>query len=482
VRLSKSRLLNHLQCPKRLWLEVHRPEVARYSARAQTRFETGHRVGEVARDLYARGRQVVFDRDVSIALGNTQGELFAAESPLTQVFFEAPFRHEDVQIRADVLERGPAGTRLIEVKSAGSVKEEHAADVAIQSWVIGGSGVRLSEVAIAHLDLRFTYRGDGEYRGLLIERPVGELVRPLLPKVATWASEAQRTLAGPEPLVQVGRHCRAPHECPFIDYCWPRTEYPLTVLPRIGNKLEEFIARGYRDVRDVPEEEVSGAARLRVWRATRNNRVEIAPELREALRAFPFPRYYLDFETIDFAVPIWAGTRPRQAIPFQWSIHVETAPGQVEHLEFLDVSGAFPAPALARSLIAALGGAGAILTFSEYERHRIEQLALFEPAVAAPLLALIPRLVDLLPIFRHGFYHPAMKGSWSLKALLPTVIPGLRYERLGEVADGEAAQRAYVEAIDGATSPLRKAQLARSLLDYCRFDTHAMVRLVDAFR
>ncbi|HEY7379257.1 MAG TPA: DUF2779 domain-containing protein [Steroidobacteraceae bacterium] len=482
MRLSKSRLLSHLQCPKRLWLDVHRPEVGRYSARAQLRFETGHRVGEVARELYAQGREVAFDRDISIALSDSQGELFPAESPLAKVFFEAPFRHQDILIRADVLERSSSGTRLIEVKSAGRVKDEHLPDVAIQSWVISGSGVRLSDAAIAHVDMRFRYEGNGDYRGLLVEQPVASLVAPLVPRVATWASDAQRTLAGPEPRIRVGRHCHSPHECPFIGYCWPRTDYPLTVLPRSDKQLDEWIAKGYRDVRDIPEAEVAGETRLRIWRATLAGRAETGPGLREALRAIPFPRYYLDFETIDFAVPIWAGTHPRQAIPFQWSIHVETEPGVIEHLEFLDVTGEFPVVALAQRLIAALGSSGAIVSYSSYEYGCIERLAALVPSLALPLQALLPRIVDLLPLFRREYYHPAMQGSWSLKALLPAVVPGLRYERLGEVTDGESAQRAYLEATDPSTSMLRKAQIVRSLLDYCRFDTHAMVLLVGAFR
>jgi hypothetical protein len=154
----------------------------------------------------------------------------------------------------------------------------------------------------------------------------------------------------------------------------------------------------------------------------------------------------------------------------------------VEHLEFLDVGGEFPVVPLTQRLIAALGSSGAIVSYSNYERSCIERLAAFVPSLAGPLQALLPRIIDLLPLFRREYYHPAMKGSWSLKALLPAVVPGLRYEQLGEVADGETAQRAYLEAIDPSTSILRKAQIARSLLDYCRFDTHAMALLVDAFR
>ena len=484
MRLSKSRLLAYLQCPKRLWLSVHRQELARYSQATRQGFETGHRVGEIARLLYAQGRTtaVPADRSLLSAFNEAQGLLFPlAPQAGSKVFFEAAFRHEGVLIRADVLEYNAAGTRLIEVKAGGRVKEEYAPDVAIQKWVINGAGVSLSDIAVAHLNTRFVYPGSGDYRGLLVETPAGGLASPLVPQVASWVREATRTLSGPEPAIGVGTHCRTPHECPFIGHCWPQTEYPLTGLPRLGVKLNEYVSRGYRDVREVPEEEISGELRLRVWRATVTNHADIRPALRNELRAVPYPRYYLDFETIEFAVPIWPGTRPRQAIPFQWSIHVERPAGAVEHFEYLDLSGDLPVERVARNLLEVLGREGAIISYSGYEGRCIQTLAEFVPDCAEALRALEPRLVDLLPILRRNYYHPQMKGSWSIKAVLPTVAPEMSYDMLGEVREGDAVQRAYLEAINPLTPASRKAEIARALLEYCQFDTHAMVRLTQAF-
>jgi hypothetical protein len=249
-------------------------------------------------------------------------------------------------------------------------------------------------------------------------------------------------------------------------------------LPRLGRKLDEYVARGYRDVRDVPQNEVTGETRLRVWHATVDNRPEIQPALRDELRAIPYPRYYLDFETISFAIPIWPGTRPYQAIPYQWSIHVEKAPGAIEHLEYLDLSGELPARGVAQSLLKALGREGRIVTYSDYECRCIRTLAELVPMLADPLRALESRLVDLLPIMQRNYYHPAMRGSWSIKSVLPAVVPELRYEDLSEVQEGAAAERAYLEAIDPGTPTERREQIRVALLAYCAFDTQAMARLV----
>ncbi|HJS21149.1 MAG TPA: DUF2779 domain-containing protein [Steroidobacteraceae bacterium] len=489
-RLSKSRLLSFLQCPKRLWLEAHRPELAQITAARQALFDTGHRVGEVARMLYSRGRQVrvEYTHDLASAPVNAQLSLFPPPGPPARegggegpgrnlVYFEATFEHGGVLIRTDVLEQSAAGTRLVEVKAAAQMKDEYLPDVAIQTWVLEGAGVRVNDVALAHINDQFVYRGGGEYQGLLVEQPMSDLARRVAPRVPEWSGDAAKVIAGPEPATPIGQRCRTPFECPYIHYCWPRTEYPLNVLPKLGPRLDEYVARGYRDVRDVPESEVSGEARVRVWRATLANRAEIAPDLRAQLRGIRYPRFYLDFETISHAIPIWPGTRPYQAIPYQWSVHVEQASGAVEHVEHLDLTGELPARALTQRLLAALGDEGAIVTYSDYERQCLRTLGHLVPMLADRLRALEPRLVDLLPLLRSHYYHPAMRGSWSIKTVLPTVVPHLRYEDLGEVRAGDAAQRAYLEAIDPATTPLRRHDIELALRRYCRFDTEAMLEL-----
>jgi hypothetical protein len=212
----------------------------------------------------------------------------------------------------------------------------------------------------------------------------------------------------------------------------------------------------------------------------------------ESANSLAYPRYYLDFETISFAIPIWAGTTPRDTFPYQYSIHVEHASGEYEHREFLDLSGENPARACAEALVRDLGESGPILMYTGYERGVLEGLVRYlgdrpltgsVPDNVADLIgglnALIERLVDLHPPTRDNYYHPDMLGSWSIKAVIPTVAPELDYKALEEVQEGMGAQRAYLEAIDAGTSAERKEYLRQRLLEYCKYDTLAMVRLVE---
>ncbi|MCK7529062.1 MAG: DUF2779 domain-containing protein [Ignavibacteriales bacterium] len=212
-----------------------------------------------------------------------------------------------------------------------------------------------------------------------------------------------------------------------------------------------------------------------------SGRAEISSELPRILRGFPYPRYYLDFETIQFAIPIWMGTHPYQQLPFQWSCHVEEANGSLAHFEFLDTSGSPPMRPLAERLLTCLGSAGPLISYGHFEKTIIRNLAQMLPDLSALLERLTTRIVDLLPILRTHYYHRDMAGSWSIKAVLPAIAPELNYESLGKVHNGMEAQAAYFEVIDSATTPERRQELTRSMADYCRQDSLAMWEIVRYF-
>ncbi|MEW5773234.1 MAG: DUF2779 domain-containing protein [Thermodesulfobacteriota bacterium] len=476
-RLSKSKMLSGLQCRKRLYLEVHHPELAETDSAAEQRMAAGTDVGEVARNQFPGGVLVdLEDGDFARAIQET-GDLLTRR-PMPPVF-EGTFSHGGVLVRADVLAPGPDGLRLIEVKSSTSLKDYHLLDCGIQLWVIESAGHTVPRVEVAHIDSSFLYLGGGDYRGLFRFADVTEQARYFQDQVPGWVADLQAALAGPMPEVEPGNQCHDPFDCPFLGHCAvPGPEYPVHCLPRGRAVADALLAEGIEDIRDIPPGRLSNPLHERVREATVSGLVHVDPELGDILAALPYPRYSFDFETIAFAVPIWAGTRPYQQIPFQWSCHVEDAPGQMRHEEFLDLSGDNPSRPLLENLLAVLGDAGPVLHYSAYEKTMLNTLRAMHPDLAPAIDRVLARLNDLLPLVREHYYHPAMKGSWSIKAVLPAVAPELDYSALEEVQDGTGAQAAYLEAIDPATSGERKNQLLRNMLEYCKMDTLAMVRVL----
>jgi hypothetical protein len=476
--LSKSRLISAWQCAKRVHLEKHHPELGVITPQVRSLWVTGHEVGAVSQQLYGTpdSVEIEFDRRVGLLLAKTR-ELIdgGADFPI----FEATFRHEGVLVRVDVLMPDVGGWRMIEVKASTSVKDYHVLDCAIQDWVLRGSGIAVTGVSLAHVNNRFVYAGNGDYDGLLVEHDLTDEVRALEPSVLELVASARDAVTGPRPDVPVGAHCSSPYDCPFMEFCWPTdSEYPVAGLGGGKAKLGEYVALGYRDIRDVPATLISAETQQRVHRVTCSGQPELLDDARRTLEKLDYPRYYLDFETIAPAVPFWAGTRPYEALAIQWSCHVEEAPGRFRHEEFLDLSGDTPMRPLTLALIECLGDAGPVFMWTRYEERVLKNLAEVHPDLAEPIAKIIDRLFDLHPVVKENYYHPDMLGSWSIKAVMPTINPDMDYAKLEGIREGTAASDGFIEAIQPGVSPDRKAELDEQLRRYCRFDTEAMVEIV----
>jgi hypothetical protein len=450
-RLSKSRITAGLQCGKRLWLSVHRPELEIYGADVERRFAAGDGVGLIARRLYGPGVLIDGGRNLSQSLRDT-GTALARAGDLT--LFEAAFRHRDVLVRSDVLQRRGGACHMVEVKSATRVKEHHLQDIAIQAWVAEGAGVPLDRLSIAVVDTGFVYPGGGDYRGLLREIPVADQARPLMARTPGWVRSLNLLLAGPLPAIARGVQCRRPFDCPFDAFCRAQDGAALIPADELGSALAESPCRHSDPARGVVEADAT-----------------------TFLAALPYPRAYLDFETVQFAVPPWTGTSPYQQLVFQWSCHIEERPGELRHEEFLDVSGAAPMCAAATTLLAATGTEGPVFVYGDFEKWRLVEMARMYPDLAPALERLTGRLVDLLRLTREHYHHPDLDGSYSLKAVLPTIAPELDHALLEEVNDGLSAQAAYHAAAMAATGEERRRELRTRMLAYCARDTEALVRV-----
>lgn len=473
--LSKSKITAFEQCPKKLWLATHRPELAAQDEGAEMRFAAGHAVGDEACRQCAGGVMIHAEPDLAAALAATRALMEGGhDAPI----FEATFQHEGVLVRCDVLEPDGAGRwHMAEVKSSGGPKPYHEGDLATQIWVVEGAGVSLNSAAIRHIDTSFVLEREGDYQGLFADAEMKAELTPLVIERGAVVAAARAMLAGDEPQIDVGEHCDTPFSCEFAEYCnadLPEGPlWPVSVLPYGGGK--KWLAKGIDDLFAVDPAALTNATHAKVHQAT----VSGVPfhdlaGARSAMADWAFPRTWLDFETIAFALPRWIGTRPYEQVPFQFSAHVEAAGGAMTHVEFLSLDGADPRRGCAEAL-AALPADGAVIAYNAgFERGVIVKLAAAFPDLEPALMSLADRLVDLLPVTRAHWYHRDQRGSWSIKAVLPTIAPELDYAGL-DVRDGSDAQAAYLEAADPATSVERRQALDIALRAYCARDTNAMV-------
>lgn len=478
--LTKSKLTLFEQCPKRLWLSVHRPDLIEIDEATQARFDTGHAVGDLACDLVEGGVMVTMDDGIEGALRQTLELVEAGDRPI----FEGTFQHEGVLVRVDIMRPdGKGGWHVAEVKSTASRKDYQIADLATQVWVMEGAGVTVASASIRHINTSFVYARERDYLGFLMDRVSDEDVRPIADARMPSVLAARETLRGEEPTIEPGAHCDDPFGCDFKEYCYrgiKQPEWPISLLPRTGKKLAEtYRVKGLEELTDLNPGELKNPLHERIRKAIVSGVPFHDPvKARELTKDWSYPRIYLDFETVNPAIPRWLGTKPFQQIPFQFSAHIEDKDGRIEHREFLDLTGEDPRRAFADALLKMVPKEGSIITYNAtFERSRVRELAVHFSDLAADLTALASRIVDLEPVARATWYHREQMGSWSIKAVLPTIPEVDGYDAL-KVQDGMEAQRAYLEAIEFPESYPRRASLEVGLREYCAMDTWAMVRLL----
>jgi hypothetical protein len=474
--LTKTRILAGLQCEKRLFLLINHPELANVVKSPLA--ETGIAVGEQARREFPGGVLVKRFQNNTDPFAET---VECINDPDTDVIFEAGFRYQETEVFVDILQRNGNGWNLIEVKSSSSVKDEYIDDVTVQYMVLSNAGISVKRVELMYLNRDFVYHADQGYDGLFIREDLSQRVFPHVELIAEHVNRIKRNISSEEPENHVDGHCNKPYECEFKAYCEKQDgDYPVSWLPNAAVAIQNLYANGIYDIRDIPADILTSATHIKVRRVTVSGRAELDPDARKILRKLEYPRYYLDFEAINFAIPIWEDTSPNQQIPFQWSCHIQLEDGSLSHKEFLDVSGSDPRRRFAETLIDACGKEGRIIVYNQaFEKGMIRNLAAIYDDLDECLLALSQRVFDLLPVMKKYYYHPDMKGSWSIKNVLSCLVPDLRYSDLGAVQDGLMAQSAYLAITGGALSAEQKQSLYTDMQQYCKLDTYAMLAIVD---
>ena len=479
-RLSKSKYISGLQCHKRLYLDMYQPYLATPpDAGTQAILDMGTEVGELARRRFPGGRLVTAGyRQTEAALAQT-ATLMADES--VPAIYEAAILADGVLIRVDVLERvgaedgGPAGWRLIEVKSSTKVKDVHLDDLALQRHVLAGAGLNVVSCHLMRINTAYTYAGgEVDLNELFRVEALSAIVSERQGMVPDQLAAMKAMLLLPvSPMIDPDRHCFSPYECPFWAYCTsqkpPRWIFHLPGAKQITSQLAE---QGIVTIDEIPD----GTKLSAVQRKVKDNVEWVSDKLAAALKTVRFPVHHLDFETVMLAVPRFAGTRPYQALPVQWSNHIEQDSGELAHHEFLHTEGTDPRKSLAESLLESLGSKGSICVYSPYEKSVIEQLAEFLPELRTALKALVKRIWDLHPIVKEHYYHPEFGGSYSLKEVLPALVPSLRYDDLNIREGGQAASE-YYKMVFVETDWIERARIQEALLAYCKRDTLAMVEL-----
>jgi hypothetical protein len=479
--LTKSRYTAGLQCLRRLWLIDHEPAPHEEPAPGSP-MDIGLEIGRKAHLLFPGGALV--DEPPwwhAQAVARTAALMANEQVP---AIFEAAFEYDNIRIRVDVLERLAPGTwGLREVKSSSGPKNHYYDDIALQVFVLQGACVAVSSIEFLHVNTAYV-RGPGGicWTDFFARMDVHDPVAARLVDLPSRLHAMRDCLGMVElPHAEPGSQCGTPYACEFWDRCTADKPADWTFyLPRLSQaRVSELKVHGIESISLIPADFPLASKQMIIRDATASGQPYVALDLAGLLSRCGPPACYLDFEAMMPPIPLYAGTRPYQTIPFQWSLHASDGEGVLQHREFLAEGCGDPRRQFAETLIEALAAFdGPILVYSAYEKSRLKQLAGEFPDLSESLNALIARLVDLLPIVRGAVYFPEFRFSNSIKSVGPALCPGFGYDNLEGIADGGAASSTFLQLASGyLTVPDEIDHLRAALLAYCQRDTLAMVEV-----
>ena len=491
--LSKSIYVRVWNCPKGAWINKYHPEMVVVSDDTQARFDAGHAVGELAQGLFGPFADVTAYRedgklDLPQMIENTRMEMEKG----TPVICEASFSYEGLYCAVDLLRKDGDGWAIYEVKSSAHLQDYYTADVSYQKYVLEHCGVKVIGVYLVCIDNTYVLGGDGvvDRTGFFkINDLWEEASREQAETVPGMLETAESVLeCEEEPSVELADGCVG---CDYFRYCTKELPVPNVFdLYRLQKKkMIEYYRQGLVSYEDLEKAGViKNATQLRqIDFQLRDRGIHAEKEkLREFLAGLTYPLYFLDFETMAPAIPLFPGTRPFEQIPFQYSLHyIEREGGEVLHREFLAESGPDPRRAVAEATCRDIPADVCVTAFHKStEAGILRKLAEQFPDLAGHLNAVAGNIADLLDPFQKGWYYrKEIGGSFSIKSVLPAICPDdpeLDYHELEGVHNGTEAMSIFPRIKDMEPEEAQRAR--KNLLAYCRLDTLAMVKVWEELR
>lgn len=484
--LTKTNYVNGLSCTKWVWLKFNNPHaLPEVDEALQHRFDEGHAVGELAKQLFSNGMDI---KEIIPAENDKKSrELLKERKPL----FEAGFIHRNRKCyaRADILVPVPGGKwDILEVKSTTSVKDYHLEDISFQRYCYESAGLQIRKCFVVHVNNEYVRHGSIDPNEFFTKTDVTDAVEVLLPTVPSKVRS----------ILKIIRQKQCPEFMHGEDYhkddlgvhandrfLKEHPELDIMELYGSGKRAIELFNSGILQIKDIPSDYELNAKQLIQKKAHLEKMHQINhTELQSFLKRLRYPLHFLDFESYSTAIPLYDGLRPYQAIPFQFSVHVVSSKGaKLIHRSFIAEGARDPRPAFIAELRKALGTKGSIVVYNQsFEQTVLKNLAIHLPKYAKWVDSVTSRMVDLLIPFRSfAYYHPSQHGHASLKSVLPA-LTGITYDDF-EIANGSDASLSYLYITHGSydgkkATPKEVKQIRGHLERYCGLDTEGMVHVL----
>ncbi|MCJ7695591.1 MAG: DUF2779 domain-containing protein [Anaerolineaceae bacterium] len=461
--LTKSDFILFLDAPKHLWAKVNHQAELTPSPLGQEMIRQGYEVE---------------------ALGKTYLARFVVNQAENQkLVWQETFTDQSYITRVDGLVYKPNSESydLYEIKSGTSLDKDHYYDCAFQLLVLEAS-IKVDRVFLLHLNKEYIRGELLDIESLFIAEDITEKTVAILDDVRILRNQALTTALSltADTLLQ----CFNPKTCPCLNLCYPNLpQFSIFDVPMLkATSKQTLLDMSIRSAADIPNSfRLSDKQRLVVQLARTEQEIIDRQAIQREMDQFNFPLYFLDYETYNAAIPLFPGYHPQQQMVFQYSLHIIDAPGgDLRHEEHLSYTTAEPSLLLLDKLRQDIGGKGTVLVWNKsFEMTCNKNMAKVHPEFNDFLDDINSRVYDLGDFISKGYYlHPGFKGSWSIKNVLPVMVPDLSYEIL-EIGNGEEATTRWWQMVYRGMPDEESIATRRDLLAYCEMDTLAMVKIYE---
>lgn len=479
--LSKTQFLYYLQCPKYLWLYKNKKKLLEGEENLDYKKLQGESVEFWAYKEYQDIIDCKTDGGIFDDINNTQKVLKSGG----KVLIQPSFSDGDLFCRNDLLVFNEVSDSwdLIEIKATTKVEDLHIIDLAFQKKCLNNCNIEIGNIYVYFVNNKYIKKGEIDSSKLIKKEDVTVRVNFIEASTNQKIKQALEFIKNilNEPEVKILKQCFNPYECGFVDYCWKDIpEHSIYDLSLKEGHLLELVNKNKFNIEDVPEGYVTRDNKKKYYYAKIKDKISIDKNnIQGELVKLSYPLYFLDYESYSPAVPLFDGFHPYQQMVFQYSLHVIKSPeSNVEHYEFLATEWENPVPELLESLTSNIGKTGSAVVWNEsFEKTRNKEMAEMYPKFKDELLSINDRIYDLGVSFKNGYYiHKDFKGSWSIKSVLPVIIPWLSYKELN-IQGGSDASASYRDLIGLSSNSKEKQELTQDMLKYCELDTMAMVEI-----
>lgn len=478
--LSKSLFIRGLQCHKSLYLHKYHPDLKdKISEVQEALFQSGTNVGIYAQKLFPGGVEIPFD-DVSLSK-QIKRTMIEIENG-TKIIYEAAFSYDNVFVKVDILRKTKIGWEIYEVKGSTEVKDVYYDDVAIQYYVLKGSGLPVSKAFLVHINKQYVRQGEIEIDKLFTLQDLSNDVIEKQKSIKHEIDKMREMLKSQEPNIDIGEHCADPYDCDFCGYCWKHIpEYSVFNLKGSGPNKFDLYRQGIIRLEDIPRDILPQNQRIQLEGTLYKKDITNKSAVKEFLDTLWFPLCFLDFETTFMVpIPMFDGTRPYQQVPFQYSLHyLEKENAELQHYEYLAPAHVDPRKELLEKLLKEIPEKACVLVYNKtFEIGVLKDLATWFPEYSDQIENIVRNIQDLMiPFRRKDIYRWEMEGSYSIKYVLPALVPEMNYKEM-EISDGGMASSAWLNMLD--MEDLEEIEkIRKALLQYCKMDTLAMVSILD---